>query len=582
MSDRESRKSEDGVREELSLRSRAEARARETASGDSESLSPEQVRGLIHDLRVHQIQLEMQNEELRRAQLALEASRSRYFDLYDLAPVGYLTVSVIGLITESNLRAASMLGVARASLIGQPLTRFIASDDQQVYYHWHKKLGAGPVPAVCELRIESDGGAESWVRLEATLADEDEPSFRATINDITETRTLQLNLAQADRMVAMGVLAAGVAHEINNPLTYVIGNLEEVAAELSRLETIVEPAVLAGLLERCAHAADGAARIKVIAQGLGHLSRVEEEPSMVDLNEAIEHAVSISASETKFRATVVKNLQSVPPVWASDGKLSQIFLNLLVNAAHSIEEGAADSNRITIRTWSDEETVFADVSDTGCGIPQEDQHKIFEPFFTTKSGERGTGLGLAISRGILLDMNADIRVDSEVGKGTRFTVRVPRGKAAASLSARAPRAVQPAQPVKGGRILLVDDEAFLRSAIPRMLRAHEVVAVSSGRELMELLQTDTAFDLVLCDLTMPEMSGVDIHAWLEQHLPELGKRLMFISGGVFTERNTRYLREHPELIRINKPFNTGDLTRLVEKAIAASRGGEALTSQLVD
>jgi len=290
------------------------------------------------------------------------------------------------------------------------------------------------------------------------------------------------------------------------------------------------------------------------------------------LNRAIEHAANMAQNEIKFRAKLVKDLGRVPAVLASEGKLSQVFLNLLVNAAHAIDEDDVENNFVKLRTWTEASDVFAEVSDTGRGIPPENLERVFEPFFTTQGV--GSGLGLAICRSLVNEFGGDIRVESEVGKGTRFVIRLP--VMAEAPEQRRDRAVPetPRRPAVRGRILVVDDEEGICRAMQRLLgREHEVVTAASGAEGRALLEQDQAFDLILCDLMMPEMSGMALHAWLAARDPTRAQQMVFLTGGAFTPKAADYLASVANR-RIEKPFDPVDLERLVSELIAEARSGK--------
>lgn len=572
------------------LRRRAEDAARVLDVQDVATLPTDEVQRLFHELQVHQIELEMQNEELRQAHRALDTSRARYFDLYDLAPLGYVTCNPSGTILETNLAASSMLGVHRHKLGGQAFARFIAPPDQDAFYAKRRALLHSGDPLVCEVQMKPAVGPRIYVRLEASASPQssDEPAvIRITMSNITENRALQASLAQADRMANMGVLAAGVAHEINNPLTYLLYNMQSLAEDLPTLASTVTrcigaldealgpevrerlagpgahllgPEALDDLIARVEESLDGVNRIHEIAGGLSVFSRVDRTNlTLVDLNVALRSAARMAHAEIKARAVLVEHLGQVPLVTGSEGKLAQVFLNLLINATHSLEEGAIEHNRITIRTWTDTGQACAEVIDTGCGIPHEDLEAVFKPFFTTKTLKRGTGLGLSITKTIVNDLGGVITVESAVGKGTRFALRFPPG---------GPKTAPPPPPpvsvaTRRGRVLIIDDEPMVRRAIEKFLgKEHEVVSAASGLEAKPLFSEEPRFDVILCDLMMPGISGIELHQWLTEHHPRLAERVVFITGGVYTPNTQAYLDAHPNPC-VDKPFDTGSLRTLV-------------------
>ena len=423
--------------------------------------------------------------------------------------------------------------------------------------------------------------------------------YRGISRDITERKQLQATAAQADRLASMGLLAAGVAHEINNPLAYVLYNVESLAEDIPKIAAaagrcaaalhdqvgdaafaaltgdaaeVLRPAVLEDAVARALEAVEGSQRIRALTRSLGTFSRVEKvAETRVELKHAVESAIAMAQNEIKFRARLVKDLSPVPTVWASEGKLSQVFLNLLINAAHAIDEGHVEDNSIKIRTWAAGGDVFAEIADTGKGIPPEELAHIFEPFFSTKQIGRGTGLGLTICKNLVTGFGGDIQVESEIGKGTRFVVRLPveREVAARRDDASVPETAP--VPTVRGRVLVVDDEPAVRGTVERMLgRAHEVVTAASGVAGREILERDQSFDVILCDLMMPEMTGMELHGWLVEHHPALAGRVVFITGGIFTPRAAEYLASVSNF-QVHKPFDAANLTRLVAELVVAAK-----------
>ena len=277
--------------------------------------------------------------------------------------------------------------------------------------------------------------------------------------------------------------------------------------------------MLKDIIERAQEALAGTQRIRTISRTIGTFSRVENtERSRIDLNYAIECATTMVRNDIKFRAKLIVAFGKLPPIWASEGKLSQVFLNLLINAAHAIDEGDVQHNDIQIRTWVDGDDVFAEVKDSGKGISKENLGRIFDPFFTTKPIGVGSGLGLPICRNIVNEFGGDLRVESEVGKGTRFIVRLPIRR---GMSGPPPNKAEEASSTRG-RILVVDDEHGIRKMMLRMLGTeHEVVTAASGEAARAILEGDPAFDVILCDLMMPDICrrGWILHGWPARQYP---------------------------------------------------------------
>jgi len=264
-----------------------------------------------------------------------------------------------------------------------------------------------------------------------------------------ELKTSQATILQQEKMASIGQLAAGVAHEINNPMGFISSNLGTLAKYLERLMEFM--AVASAAVTRMQDSAeakevetararlkidyictdagelireslDGAERVKKIVQDLKGFSRVDEtEAKPANINDCLESTLNIVWNELKYKATVRKELGDLPLVVCNPGQLNQVFMNMLVNAAHSIEK----QGEITLKSWCQDDIVCISISDTGCGIPPEVKRRIFEPFFTTKEVGKGTGLGLAITYDIIKKHQGEIVVDSEVGKGTTFTIKIP-------------------------------------------------------------------------------------------------------------------------------------------------------------
>lgn len=549
------------------LRQRAEEEARrrqhDLSSADPSSLSREQIELLIHELRVHQIELEMQNEQLRATQSAAETARARYFDLYELAPVGYVTLRHDDAIVEANQQAGELLGAGRGKIVGTSFSAFVVADDQDDYYRFRRRLRDSVALQICEVRLRSQTRRPVWVRLVAThsRADQDaEAVIRVALSDISVVRTLQAELLQSDRMANMGVLAAGFAHEINNPLTYVLLNGEELARRLPQLAEVIDrlldridneliaslgkghemlfPGGLADVCLRAEQTVEGIRRIRDIARDLGRFSHKQAtEPVRLDLNACIDSALAMAQNEIRYRARVIKDLGSIPSVLASESEMIQVFVNLLVNAAHAIAEGDAERSHIRVRTWADNSHVMAEVQDTGHGIAEHDRDLVFEPFFTTKSTDHGTGLGLSISRRIVANVGGTLELDNSVRDGARFVVTLPIARDSAAAAPTRPKNIS-----DRARILLVDDDEMVRRSLCRVLEdQHEVISVGSAEQAMEVLGAGRRFDVVLCDLMMPEMDGVDLHAWVEKIYPKIAGRFVFITGGIFTPKVEAYL-----------------------------------------
>ncbi|HEY4184145.1 MAG TPA: ATP-binding protein [Polyangia bacterium] len=391
----------------------------------------------------------------------------------------------------------------------------------------------------------------------------------ASMLDVSESRAIEAKLIQAERLASMGTLAAGVAHEINNPLTYVMANVGFVSERLVKLAA--SPTAPEGLSDRLNElvaalneAQEGAVRVRQIVRDLKVFSRSDDDNhAAVDVTRLLESSLSMVWNEIRHRARVVKELAAVPLVQASESRLGQVFLNLLINAAQAIEEGNASANEIGISTATDGAgRAIITISDTGGGISPDVIGRIFDPFFTTKPIGVGTGLGLFICHGIIKGLGGELTAESVAGRGARFKVTLPPAQKPARLDAPATPGPEDTRS-RRRRVLLVDDEVHLAQGLQRALSPeHDIVLATSGREAKMILAEDDRFDVVLCDLMMPDVTGMEVFAYVTAERPHLAPCMVFMTGGAFTARARTFLDEIPNLC-IEKPFELARLRDVI-------------------
>jgi len=265
---------------------------------------------------------------------------------------------------------------------------------------------------------------EETVRARTAQLEEANAQLNESFHQLKAT---QAQLLFAGRLASLGQLAAGVGHEINNPLSYVISNLNFLHKELSRLRPVLPEPSSQELLEVVTEARDGAERVRIIVRDLKMLARPEEGSiGPVDLAEVVSKSIKLVSREFYQRARVVEDCGQLPPVRGNAQRLGQVFLNLLINAAHSIPRGREEENEIrVVARLSGPDRVAVEVRDTGAGIPPEHLSCIFDPFFTTKPVGEGTGLGLWVCHSIIAACGGELRVESEVGRGTTFHIVLP-------------------------------------------------------------------------------------------------------------------------------------------------------------
>lgn len=349
----------------------------------------------------------------------------------------------------------------------------------------------------------------------------------------SERRRLLTKSMELERISALGMLVASVAHEINNPLTYLSGSLELAASDTQKLHELGGEAarLAASLSQSLADAADGSARIASVVRLLSTFSRADgTEAVEVDVVRAVQAASRIARHQIPASATFREELTSVPPVSGNEGRLAQVVLNLLVNAAQAVSLSATPQGQICVATGFDNGIVSIDVSDTGPGIEHDRLEQVFEPFFTTKPAGEGTGLGLTISRDIVSGMGGTLTVRSVLGRGATFTVSLPVARNHEQNQKRTDVPTEASgTPGTVRRILVVDDEPMILRLLQHLLSPDLVDVTDSPHEALERAAA-SSYDLVLSDFYMPEMSGLDFYWELVKLRPELRSAFVLMTG----------------------------------------------------
>jgi two-component system cell cycle sensor histidine kinase/response regulator CckA len=485
------------------------------------------------------------------------------------------------------------LGWPAEELMSRPSLEFVHPDDQAATLAGRERLfGGSELGPLVNRYLCKDGG---WRWFEwRSVADVGRRLVYCVARDVTEQRQaearlkaatqlqdeLQRQLIFADRMASVGTLAAGVAHEINNPLSFVITNLSLMLERLRLGTAASDASALEELIHLTTQAMAGAERIRNTVGGLKTFSRSgEEQRSLVDVHQLLELSINMTYNEIRHRARLVRDYGQLPLVEVDDARLGQVFINLLVNAAQAIPEDGSDAHEIRVVTSTDAAgRAVIEVRDSGPGVPTVLVSRIFDPFFTTKPVGVGTGLGLSISHAIVTGMGGSIAVAESTGKGATLRVvlpaaaRTPASADGATVSAPAP-ACEPAPAPAAARIrasvLVVDDEPAVGVMLRRVLSAHQVTAVTAAKDALELISSGTPFDVIISDVMMPGMSGVDLYEELSRRFPQYTQRVVFLSGGAFTPV-TRAFLERVGNPRMEKPFDQRCLRELVERVASGS------------
>jgi PAS domain S-box-containing protein len=507
---------------------------------------------------------------------SLHRARASFYTLIEIFPE-LVVLHRDGQILYANPAVVGALGVeAGSDIAGSPLAGLFHPDDLPTVNARLLSPAANATHEMFGLRWRrKEGGYRATEAMAARVDFEGAEAVLVVARDVSERVEFQHQLLHRDRMAALGTLSAGVAHEINNPLTYLLVNLEYVLRRLravgasddpgAELGTGVGNGAFAALVLSLQHAVDGANRVRQIVRDLLTFSQGNvEQRGMTDVRGIVESAIQMAWHEIRHRARLVKRLAEVPPVDANEARLGQVFLNLLVNAAQAIPEGHADEHEICVVTRTDERgNANVEVSDTGLGIAPEDMPRIFDPFFTTK-GEGGTGLGLAISHGTIKVLGGEIQVKSVPGQGTTFRVVLPPAKPWRS-SVTASRA-HDLRVQQRPRLLIIDDERLVADAIARVLAEdNDVEVVTDARQALARIAAGELYDVVLCDLMMPVMTGMDLYAEVVRSAPKLAPHIVFMTGGAFTPRARAFVESVVNQC-LEKPLDMSKLRSLLARA----------------
>ncbi len=354
---------------------------------------------------------------------------------------------------------------------------------------------------------------------------------------LKERTVLQARLMQSDRLSALGILAAGVVHEINNPLTYVLSNLDYLQEELQALagQDTAQAAALREFEAIVREIQQGTAQMASVVRNIKTFARHEVvQRQRVDLRAVLNGTITMSTVLIRQRARVTLDFVAAPDVLGFPPQLAQVFLNLLVNASHAIPEGVASENEIRVRlATAPSGEALIEISDTGSGMGPETLARLFEPFFTTKPAGVGTGIGLTICRDIVADHGGRIEVESAIGKGSTFRVLLP---SLAPVVVDPVPTTLPAPGTRRGKILIIDDDPDIVTSLQRLLsREHDVSGETAGRAVLARLKGGDRFELIICDLMMPEMTGHQLYGQIRQLDPAQAQRMLFMTAGVLSD-----------------------------------------------
>jgi signal transduction histidine kinase len=527
--------------------------------------------------------------EIALHQASLEAALAAREQLFatTLQSIGdaVLTTDSEGRVTFMNHAAESLTVVGGGAYVGTKLDEIVRLVDARgaalpsALDLDGTTRSAVPLPADAHLlvgaeRVEVEGSVSP-----IQLANARRAGAVLVLRDVAERRRLERRVGMNDRLAAIGTMAAGMQHEINNPLASVVANVQFALDVLKACPQGATREQLGDLVSALEDASEGAERVRRTVEELRHFTRPADVfDAPVDLATSIDDAVRMTAHAVRHHASVHRDYGAAPRVRAEEGQLARVFTNLLLNAAQSTGDGQAAHHTILLKTRTDANgRAVAEITDDGAGIAPERLHRIFDPFFTTAPENAAMGLGLAVCHTIVTSLGGEIDVVSVLGKGTTFRVSLPPADGVSLEQARAVRPTTSPPPAprsssrtnRRGRVLVVDDEIAIGKALRRILDPeHDVTIESDARAALDRLAHET-YDVVFCDLMMPNMSGMDFFDELTARAPETARRIVFLTGGAFSPRSEEFLRRSTNVC-LTKPFTRESVSSAVRHMLLTS------------
>jgi PAS domain S-box-containing protein len=470
-----------------------------------------------------------------------------------------------------NRAFTEMTGFSREEAVGNSPDITIGPDSDRDMLRLIQSARDALVPVRVELLKYRKDRTTFWAELDVVPVLNDArvcTHYLGVMRDVTERRATQRRLMDTERLSTIGTLAAGVVHEMNNPLAYMMMNISFLQEELPKLiAQSPDPSQWAELVSAILEIENGAARVTRTVRDIRTFSRTDPQPDgQSELAALLDRTVDMARRSMPACARVTTHYGALPAVRGDTSRLSQVFLNLVLNALQAIPPSECDRKSVELRAIVSEEAVIVEIHDEGVGIPPEVLPRIFDPFFTTKETGEGIGLGLSIAHGIVRSLKGRLQIESKVGVGTVVRVTLPR----ASVELKAEPVVTlerlPVETKKTRlRILVVDDEPMLVRSLERALKGRdEVVTCGGGRAALDALEASPGFDAILCDLSMPGMSGAELFTTIAHRWPGIEQRFILMTGGPCSEEARTFLEEWTAP-RVDKPIDLGMLRELLDR-----------------
>jgi PAS domain S-box-containing protein len=475
------------------------------------------------------------------------------------SPVGLAMSGQDGMLSSVNPAFCEMLGYQDVELLGRSVRTLTHPGDVLAESQYAGQLIAGNIAHYSmEKRFLHKNGTPVYVAMTIARADvAKETIYVAQLIDVSEARRAREQLARASHLAALGRMAAAVAHDVNNPAAYLQLNISEIqrqvmANELEREDR--EDMLL--MLEDCSN---GLTRISDIVRELQVFGTdIDTSPQPTNIAEVIRISCRLAAHEVKHHAQLILDLDEVPLLIGQPSKLGRVITNLVLNAARAVGTQDPTQNSITVGCTHQNGKIVVTVTDTGPGLPA-DRDDLFEPF-VRGNASRGQGLGLWICAEIIRQHGGNISARNVKNGGAKFTFKLPPGN---SVQQNTPAGLTHTHHL---RVLVVDDEPNMLDAIYRSIRRHHTVTIEpNATEALARIRSGETFDIIVCDLMMPVMSGWEFQEDLSGEDPKLAKRIVFISGGAIGTEASRFIESSPCTL-VTKPFLADDLLLAIEKA----------------
>lgn len=497
---------------------------------------------------------------------ALRASERRARAAFEESPEARIFVDDLERCVEYNRAAASLFPLDDAPPEGVTLPSLLAPESQGLF----APLWAGrhrQREQEARLRLRRRDGAT--MVCEVTVTAQVLPDVHLVVfRDVTGREEVRARLAQSERVASLATLASGLTHELNNPLQVLTSAFDQIRGIAARLG----PPHGDDLEAELAASRAAADRLHRVVRDLAVFTRTEGEDTAaapVDLTTPLETAIRLTANTIRHRARLTRLVRRVPAVMGSVARLTQVFVNLLLNAAQAIPEGSSARHEVHVSLDRvDASRVQVAISDTGEGMSPDVIARVFDPFFTTRPVGEGTGLGLSVCHGIVSSMGGEIYVESEPGRGTIFRVVLPVVGSISRPSTMTP--VVDVSCYERRRVAVIDDDPMVCRGLTRLIRdQHDVVPFTSPVEALDaILGGAEPFDAILCDVMMPEMSGIEVYQQIAERDPDLASRLVFVTGGAFSAEARGFLEAGQHRV-IEKPATQATLLRAIARVSSA-------------